>query len=176
MRLEPGEQVMVRTRTHPRALLRPAAVLVTVAFLLGLAMGVLARPDLPGILTQNRALLETAAWAVAVLALLPGVLLPVLRWATRRTVVTSRRIVQRTSLGGGADVAMSLVSIADVQRRRRGSGAGDLHILFQERARQVHWRLRDVPEAARFEEALAHLTRQARVASWPAPAPTGGPR
>ncbi|TFI19710.1 PH domain-containing protein, partial [Micrococcus endophyticus] len=37
MRLEPGEQVMVRTRTHPRALLRPAAVLVTVAFLLGLA-------------------------------------------------------------------------------------------------------------------------------------------
>ena len=49
MRLEPGEQVMVRTRTHPRALLRPAAVLVTVAFLLGLAMGVLARPDLPGI-------------------------------------------------------------------------------------------------------------------------------
>lgn len=176
MRLEPGEQVMVRTRTHPRALLRPAAVLVTVAFLLGLAMGVLARPDLPGILTQNRALLETAAWAVAVLALLPGMLLPVLRWATRRTVVTSRRIVQRTGLGGGADVAMPLVSIADVQRRRRGSGAGDLHILFQEPARQVHWRLRDVPEAARFEEALAHLTRQARVASWPAPAPTGGPR
>ena len=32
MRLEPGEQVMVRTRTHPRALLRPAAVLVAVAF------------------------------------------------------------------------------------------------------------------------------------------------
>lgn len=176
MRLEPGEQVMVRTRTHPRALLRPAAVLVAVAFLLGLALGVLARPDLPAVLTGNRSALQTGAWVVAAVALLPGTVRPLLRWATRRTVVTTRRILQRTGIGGGADAAMPLVSIADVQRRRRGSGAGDLHILFQEPARQVHWRLRDVPEAARFEEALAHLTRRARAASWPAPTPTGGLR
>ena len=172
MRLEPGEQVMVRTRTHPRALLRPAAVLVSVAFLLGLAVGVLARPDLPGIVAANRAVLEAAAWVVAALALLPGAVRPLWRWVFRRTVVTDRRILQRAGVGGSG-AAMPLVSIADVQRRRRGSGAGDLHILFQEPARQVHWRLRDVPEAARFEEALAHLTRQARTRTWPAPVPTG---
>ena len=86
--------------------------------------------------------------------------------------LTDRRILQGAGVGGSG-AAMPLVSIADVQRRRRGSGAGDLHILFQEPARQVHWRLRDVPEAARFEEALAHLTRQARTATWPAPVPTG---
>ena len=73
MRLEPGEQVMVRTRTHPRALLCPAAVLVAVAFLLGLAVGVLARPNLPGIVAANRAVLEAAAWVVAALVLLPSV-------------------------------------------------------------------------------------------------------
>ena len=100
MRLEPGEQVMVRTRTHPRALLRPAAVLVAVAFLLGLAVGVLARPDLPGLVAANRAVLEAAAWVVAALVLLPGTVRPLWRWVFRRTVVTDRRILQGAGIGG----------------------------------------------------------------------------
>ena len=39
MRLEPGEQVVVRTHRHPRALLGAASALVATAFLLGLARG-----------------------------------------------------------------------------------------------------------------------------------------
>ncbi|MDP1476326.1 hypothetical protein Q8G52_19745, partial [Acinetobacter baumannii] len=45
----------------------------------GLAVGVLARPDLPGIVAANRAVLEAAAWVVAALVLLPGTVRPLWR-------------------------------------------------------------------------------------------------
>lgn len=176
MRLEPGERVVVRTRAHPRVLLRAAALLVGTALLLGLVMGVLDRPGLPGLVVRSRTWLHLLAWSLAALAVLLGTVRPFLRWLTRRTVITTRRLVQRPGLGRGPEAVMPLVSIADVVRRGRGSGAGDLHVRFQDAGRQVYWRLTDVPEAGRFEEALAEATRRARAQSWPAPHPSGGIR
>ncbi|UBH24451.1 PH domain-containing protein [Micrococcus porci] len=174
MRLEPGEQVVVRTRSHPRVLVGTAARLTGTAFLLGLAMGLLARPGLPSPLRAAVPWLEAVVWAAAVVAVLVGVVRPLLRWATRATVLTSERLVQRPGLGAGPEAAMPLVSIADVQRRRRGASSGDLHILFQDPLRQVYWRLADVPEAERFEQVLAETTRAARDRARPAMPAWGG--
>ena len=176
MRLEPGEQVVVRTRSHPRALLGAASALVGTAFLLGLARGVLARPDLPGIVDRAAPWLDGLLWAAAALAVLLGTLRPLVRWLTGSTVLTTARLIRRTGLGGGPGGAMPLTAIADVERRRRGAAAGDLLVLFQEPVRQVYWRLTDVPEAARFEELLAETTRRARAAARPAADLGGGPR
>lgn len=176
VRLEPGEQVIVRTRAHPRVLLAPAACLVATAFALGLASGWLARPDLPWVLERTRPWAQLLVWAAVAVALLAGTVRPLLRWLTRAVVLTSRRLVQRTGLGGGPEAAMPLVTIADVQRRRRGAAAGDVHVLFQDPVRQVYWRLADVPEAERFESLLAEATRRARAEARPAAPTWGGSR
>ncbi|MDY6054841.1 PH domain-containing protein [Micrococcus sp.] len=177
MRLEPGERVMVLARTRTRSLLGPAAVLVLVAFAVGLALGALARPGLPSVLAGVRPGLEAAVWIAAALAVAAGTLRPVLRWATGAVVVTDRCLVVRPGWGGGRDRARPLVHIADVRRRGRSS-AGELVVVFghadpQDPSRQEIWHLTGLPEPARFEDALAEVTRQAHAAAWSAPHPAG---
>ena len=176
MRLEPGEQVVVRTRSHPRALLGAASALLGTAFLLGLARGVLARPDLPGIVDRAAPWLDGLLWAAAALAVLLGTLRPLVRWLTGSTVLTTARLIRRTGLGGGAGGARPPAASPHLGRRRPGAAAGGPRGRFHEPVRQVYWRLTDVPEAARFEELLAETTRRARAAARPAADLGGGPR
>ena len=173
MRLEPGERVVVRARAHPRALRGAAARLVLTALLLGVATGWLDRPDLPGRLQEWRAALRAIVLLLAGVAVLLGTLRPLLRWLTRSVLITTHRLVRRGGPGGGE--AMPLTAIADVVRRRHGAGAGDLLVTFQDPLRRVQWRLRDVPEAERFEQLLADLTRRSRSRVWPPPAAAADP-
>lgn len=172
MRLEENEHVVIRTRAHPRQLLGAAAVLVLTAAALAFVVGWLERPDLISPLDRYVVPLRTAAMALAALVVLLGTVRPLWRWATRIMVLTSDRLVQSGPLGGG-ERSMPLLSIAAVEHRRRGSGAGDLHVTFQDAFQQVYWRLTNVPEIERFEAAMAEETvsaRRRRERAW-APAP-----
>ena len=159
MRLLPEEHVIVRTRAHPRALLSAAAVLVVTAGVLSYVLGVLARPDLIPALDRASGVLGLLAWAAAGVVVLLGTVRPVWRWLTRRIVLTSHRLVTHAGVGGAATQAMPLPAIVAVDRRLRGSGAGDLHLRFQDAYNQVYWRLTNVPEMERFEQVLAEATR-----------------
>lgn len=178
MRLDEDEHVVIRTRAHPRRLLRAAAVLVSTAGVLAFVVGWLERPDLPALLAPYAMPLRTLAMLLAAAVVVFGTLRPLWRWATGTTVLTSERLVQ-CRLFGRPERAMPLPAIAAVdRRRRRGSSAGDLLITFQEAFHQVHWRLADVPEVERFEAAMAEQTLAARRRhhhSWPAAPEPAGP-
>ena len=166
MRLLPEEHVIVRTRAHPRALLSAAAVLVVTAGVLSYVLGVLARPDLIPALDRASGVLGLLAWVAAGVVVLLGTVRPVWRWLTRRIVLTSQRLVTHAGLGRAAAQAMPLPAIVAVDRRLRGSGAGDLHLRFQDAYNQVYWRLTNVPEMERFEQVLAEATRAARAQAY----------
>lgn len=173
MRLDEHEHVVIRTRAHPRQLLGAAAVLVATAAALAFVVGWLERPDLAAPLAQYAMPLRTVAMVLAAAVVLAGTVRPLWRWATRTVVLTSDRLVQSGPLGGG-ERSMPLLTIAAVEHRRRGSGAGDLHVTFQDAFQQVYWRLTNVPEIERFESAMADETvsaRRRRERAWAATHP-----
>ena len=64
VKLAPGEQVRVRTRSHPRALTVPVIRLLLVAAATGYLQGLLARPHEIEALVQARPWLVTVVWGL----------------------------------------------------------------------------------------------------------------
>lgn len=155
LRLAPGEQVRVRTRAHPRALTMPVLRLMLIALATGYVQGLLARPDLADFLVESRSWLVVVAWVLAAVALLFGCLRPAWRWFNRRTLLTTRRILQRAGIGTSRERSLHLLSVYDVRlRQRRGqkmSRSGDLLV---DHGAGGSWVLANMPEAARFRELI----------------------
>ena len=83
--LNPGEHVVVSTRSHPKALIRPVLVLVLlVAAVIGLST-----------LTDSTAA-GAVAGAVAVLVALWFMVRPVVSWLTTTYTFTNRRFIKRS--------------------------------------------------------------------------------
>ncbi|MEW1981853.1 PH domain-containing protein [Citricoccus sp. NPDC079358] len=185
LRLAPGEQVRVRTRSHPRALTMPVLRLMLIALATGYVQGFLARPDLADFLVESRSWLSVVAWILAAAALLFGCLRPAWRWFNRRTLLTSRRILQRAGIGASRERSLHLLSVYDVRlRQRRGqkmSRSGDLLV---DHGAGGSWVLANMPEAARFRDLILReigalrqeISAHAGTAGPPAePGPAPGP-
>ena len=85
--LNPGERVVVSTRSHPKALIGPVLVLVLlVAAVVGLST-----------LTDST-VAGVAAGAVAALVLIWFAVRPVVRWLTTTYTFTNRRFIKRSGL------------------------------------------------------------------------------
>ena len=85
--LNPGERVIVSTRSHPKALIGPVLVLV---LLVAAAVGL-------GTLTEST-VVGGAAGVVAALAAVWFVVRPVVRWLTTTYTFTNRRFIKRSGL------------------------------------------------------------------------------
>ena len=85
--LNPGERVIVSTRSHPKALIGPVLVLV---LLVAAAVGL-------GTLTDST-VVGGAAGVVAALAAVWVVVRPVVRWLTTTYTFTNRRFIKRSGL------------------------------------------------------------------------------
>ncbi|REE02451.1 PH (Pleckstrin Homology) domain-containing protein [Citricoccus muralis] len=155
LRLAPGEQVRVRTRSHPRALIMPVLRLMLIALATGYVQGFLARPDLAEVLVDSRSWLVVAAWILAAVALLFGCLRPAWRWFNRRTLLTTRRILQRAGIGKCRERSLHLLSVYDVRlRQRRGQKMTRSGDLLVDHGAGGSWVLANMPEAARFRELI----------------------
>lgn len=180
LRLAPGEQVRVRTRSHPRALTGPVLRLMLIALATSYLQGLLARPDLPDLVTGARSWLVGLVWILAAAALVLGCLRPAWRWLNRRTLLTTRRIIQRTGIGPSRERALHLLSVYDVRmrqrRRQRMSQSGDLIV---DHGSGGSWVLANMPEAVRFRELILRevgalrreVSLQGGVPQAPGPAP-----
>ena len=144
--LSEPEVIVLRVRPHARRLLLPVLVVVAVAAVAGYWVGAL--PD-----TWMNVLAGVGAAALVVLV---GVL-PLLSWLTRRTTVTSRRVIVRSGVFVRQRSEVQLSRVREVRTRRgllqRLWGASDIELMFGTESVIVH----DVPGAATVAEALHDL-------------------
>lgn len=180
LKLAPGEQVRVRTRSHPRALTGPVLRLMLIALATSYLQGLLARPDLPGLMVEARNWLVGLVWILAAAGLFFGCVRPAWRWFNRRTLLTTRRIIQRAGFGASRERALHLLSVYDVRmrqrRRQRMSQSGDLMV---DHGSGGSWVLANMPEAVRFRELIllevGALRREVALQGGPPPAPAPAP-
>lgn len=159
LNLVEGEQVVVRTRAHYRALI-PAAVnlLVTIA-LMTFLLGYLSRPSQPQFIQHYSHIGVFLVWAVGLLALLFGTAKPALGWLNRFTFLTTHRIVQKNVIGAAMATVVPLGLMLEVQLRTRrmqsSSGTGDVTLIHGAYGQQQRTVLRDMPDAEHLQTLIA---------------------
>ncbi|KQT94207.1 hypothetical protein ASG49_04710 [Marmoricola sp. Leaf446] len=155
--LDDGERVLVGTRTHVKALLLPALVLVVVAGLAGFLS------TLPS--GERAGTWRLVIWVVALLVVLWRSVLPFLRWLSTTYVFTDRRLITRTGLLTRTGHDIQLNRISDITYEKglldRALGCGTLVISD---ASEMGIRLPDIP---RVEQTQLAVSRQLYRSSRP---------
>lgn len=111
--LNPGEEIIVSTRTHPKALLLPLLTLVVL-----LAVGVVAQVyiDLDNATTERN--IQLVIWAIVVVLALWRVLWPTLDWLLASYTITNRRLITRHGIltRKGHDIPLGRISDVAYER------------------------------------------------------------
>ncbi|MBM7509358.1 putative membrane protein YdbT with pleckstrin-like domain [Nocardioides salarius] len=107
--LNPGESVVVSTRTHPKALLLPLLVLVLL-----LALGAVVETRTSG---DGGRVVAWVVWVVVGLGVLRFTVWPFLEWWTGHYTFTDRRLITRTGVltRRGHDIGLGRVSDVAVE-------------------------------------------------------------
>jgi uncharacterized membrane protein YdbT with pleckstrin-like domain len=106
--LTDGEWVAYDLRPHWRMLLRPAAVLLALVFLVSYASAAV---------SPSWQWLRPALQLAGLLVLVRWVVVPVLRWATTEYVITSQRVIVRRGVLARQGREMPLSRVTDVHFR-----------------------------------------------------------
>jgi len=111
--LNPGEEVMVSTRTHPKALLLPLLTLVVL-----LAVGVAAQVYIDLDDTDTERILQLVIWAVIGALIAWRVVWPTLDWLMASYTITNRRLITRNGIltRRGHDIPLSRISDVAYER------------------------------------------------------------
>lgn len=157
MKLLEGEELINSTRPHGRVLIWPAIALICLGGLTGAGLALVPpqwRPE--------------GQYALAGLALLTGwfmVVRPVLRWASTRTTLTTRRLLTRSGLFARVRHEVPLDRISDVAFSRRagdlGFGSGTLLLTM---ASGKRLRMDNLPQVKAMAEAVGELSLEASMA------------
>lgn len=159
LRLLDGEQVILRTRAHHRALL-PAAVnlLVTIA-LMSFLLGYLSRDTQPEFVQRYSHIAVFLIWSVGLLSLGLGSLKPLIGWLNRFTFLTTERLVEKNLIGAAQATVIPLALLSQHQIKRTNmqemAGAGDLLLVHGAYGQHQRTRLRELPNPERFNTLLA---------------------
>lgn len=147
--LNPGEEIVVSTRTHPKALLWPLLQLVVL-----LAIGVLAQvygPDEP--------IFRLVVWVVVAVLALWRFGWPLLVWLTGSYTFTDRRLITRSGVitRRGHDIPLSRISDVAYERDLvdRLLGCGTLIISDASTHGQV--RIHDIPRVESTQRRLNQM-------------------
>lgn len=144
-RLGEGEEVVVRMRTHGKALIGPVVVLLLLAALGGFAIALM-----PADLQPFGPFVVVAVLGLGVLA---WVVRPFLRWLSSTYTLTTRRMVTRTGIltRRGHDVALNRVNNVASERTLldRMLGCGTLVLNTASDAAPIV--LKDIPDAERVQ-------------------------
>ena len=137
--LNDGEHVILSTRTHVKALLLPAVVLVIVA---GLAGYLLSLPD-----GEHAGTWRIVIGVLAVILVIWFVVAPFLRWLLTTYTFTSRRLITRTGVftRRGHDIPLNRISDISYEKGLvdRLFGCGTLVVSDASELGRVE--LRDIP-------------------------------
>lgn len=149
------ERVVARVRSHARRLIPSALLLILVAGGTTYALGVL-----------EGGWMQVGVLAAAVLVVLVGCVLPLLSWLTRRTTITTRRVVLRHGVFSRVrqELLNSRATDVEVHAGWVASmfGSGDVRINTAHDRTLV---LRDVPRPELVQAALQELMDPASPAA-----------
>lgn len=100
--LNPGEKIVVSTRTHPKALIVPILTLVVL-----LALGTLF-----GVFVSDDGTVRLAVWVIVAILVLWRVVWPFLDWLTSSYTITDRRLITRNGIitRRGHDIPLGRIS------------------------------------------------------------------
>lgn len=159
LKLVEGEQVIVRTRAHHRALI-PALVnfLIAVA-VMSFLLGYISRGSQPEFVQHYSHIASFLVWTGGCLCLVFGTVKPLLRWANRFTYLTNLRLVQKNLVGASRPLVVPLGLVSEVQlkqsRLQAVNGAGDLVIIHGAYGQQQRSVLREMPDAEHLHTVVA---------------------
>jgi uncharacterized membrane protein YdbT with pleckstrin-like domain len=149
--LNEGEDVVVSTRTHVKALLLPAFWLIVVAALAGYAS------SFPS--GAARPLLVAVIWLLALVVVVWLVVKPFLRWLTTSYTVTTRRVITRTGIVSRRGHDIPIPRISDVAYEHglvdRMLGCGTL--LISDASERGTVRLPDIPQVEQVHLRISDL-------------------
>ena len=157
--LNEGERIVLSTRTHVKALLLPAVVLIVVA---GLAGYLSSLPD-----GDNAGTWRWVIWVIVALILVWFVVKPFLDWLLTTYTFTNRRLITRTGIltRRGHDIPMNRISDISYEKSLidRMFGCGTLIVSDASELGRVE--LRDIPQVEQAQltvsDELFHGARKA---------------
>lgn len=143
--LNEGEHVILSTRTHVKALLLPAVVLIIVAGLAGYLS------SLPN--DEHAGAWRIVIWVIAGLMIIWFTVAPFLRWLLTTYTFTSRRLITRTGVftRRGHDIPLNRISDISYEKSLvdRMFGCGTLVVSDASELGRVE--LRDIPQVERAQ-------------------------
>ncbi|MGZ5418270.1 MAG: PH domain-containing protein [Nocardioides sp.] len=149
--LNDGEHVVVSTRTHVKALLLPALLLILLAGAAGFIASVL--PDAG----NAQPLVQAVVWGLAFLVAIWWVLKPFFMWLTTEYTFTNRRFIKRSGLIAkrGRTIPLNRISGVDFEIGvvDRVFGCGTLVVSDASEAGTVL--LHDIPQVERVQMQVA---------------------
>ena len=144
--LNDGEHVILSTRTHVKALMLPAVVLMLVAGLAGYLSSQAHR-------AAHERIWQWVIWVVAALLIGWFVVAPFLRWLLTTYTFTSRRLITRTGVftRRGHDIPLNRISDISYEKSLidRMFGCGTLVVSDASELGRVE--LRDIPRVERAQ-------------------------
>ncbi len=154
--LNEGENVVVSTRTHPKALLAPLLALIVL-----LAIAAFVQRVGSG---DAADIMHLVVWVLAALAVLWFVVRPLVAWATTTYTFTNRRFMKRSGLIAkeGRTIPLNRISGVDFEIGviDRIFGCGTL--VVTDASEHGHVLLHDIPRVEEVQKTVsAELDRQA---------------
>lgn len=159
LKLVDGEQVIVRTRAHYRALLPAAVTLLSTVAVMSFLLAYISRGDQAAFIQHYQHLGAMMIWVFGLLSLVFGVLKPALIWANRFTFLTNERVVQKNMVGSPQATVVPLALLSQAEFRasslQQVSGAGDVTLVHGAYGRQQRTILKDMPDAESLNRLIA---------------------
>jgi uncharacterized membrane protein YdbT with pleckstrin-like domain len=146
--LTDGESVVVDTRTHPKAVLWPAVVLVVT-----LAVAIYVDRMI------GNGVASLVVWVLALVVIVWWVVKPILEWLTATYTITNRRLITREGLIARRGHDIPLMRISDVAFDQglldRMLGCGTL--VISDASTHGSVRLHDIPDVESVQRTLSDL-------------------
>ncbi|WP_313813327.1 hypothetical protein [Glutamicibacter sp.] len=164
--LHEKERVIVSTREHSRVLFQPFIALLLLTVMCSFVLGYLSRNDLSSWLSENAELWQLVSVILYAVLVAIWCVTPWVRWMRSRIVLTTERILFRSSLNPGKLQSVGLFSIRDLiaytKKQNSMTRAGTLDIVLS----HGYVRLSHIPSVPYFRtlaiEAMTNL-RNARI-------------
>jgi len=147
-----GEDVVLSMRTHAKALILPAVVLIVLAAIGGFLTAILGD-------SSAERWVVLAIWVAIALGMIVWSVAPFVRWLTTEYTVTTKRVISTSGVFSRTGRAIPLHRVNDVRFEKglldRLQGCGTL--VISDASEQSGMRLRDVPRIEWVHRQLTDL-------------------